>query len=186
MERPHFTLTVAVSQDGFISPTTDTPPQEWASAEEQVLFFSDVNAADWCIMGRHTHEAADRPDRHRIVFSVTQQGWQRPTQLWLDPAEVDVGDLAALVQAKRPLREGLILGGTRVHDWFLAKAAIDAVHLTVEPVRFTKGLTVFTGQDDEDPLSIFETRGFRVMTEKTLNAQGTRFYTLVPKRSENS
>ena len=62
-DRPEFTLTVVTSADGYIARAPDDPPQNWASAEEQALFFADVEAADWAIMGRHTHEAADRPDR---------------------------------------------------------------------------------------------------------------------------
>ena len=86
-------------------------------------------------MGRHTHEAADKPHRWRIVFSSQAAGWQRPTQLWLDPGALTPGDLAKRVAEVRPLARGLILGGTRVHDWFLAHRAIHRVHLTEEPQR---------------------------------------------------
>lgn len=180
MARPHFTLTVATSEDGFISPTTDTPTESWVSAEEQALFFADINAADWCIMGRHTHDAADKPDRHRIIFSSTMFGWQRPTQLWLNPKTLNTDDLGEAVQGVRPLHKGLILGGTRVHDWFLAQAAIDVVHLTVEPVRFDHGVPVFTGQGAKPPLSILKARGFHVASAEILNETGTRFYKLLP------
>lgn len=175
-----FTLTVATSADGFISRNTDEPPQAWASAEEQALFFRDVEAADWAVMGRYTHLAADRPDRHRIVFSTTQAGWQRPTQIWVDPAGLTPGDLPSLVGEVRPLEKGLILGGTRVHDWFLAHRAIDAVHLTIEPVAFGGGLPIFTGQGDRNPVTAFTRRGFHVVAEETLNDAGTRYVELRP------
>ena len=176
-----FTLTVATSEDGFISRSTDEPPQEWASAEEQELFFRDVEAADWAIMGRNTHEAADRSDRHRVVFSSKIAGWQRPTQLWLDPAELRPSDLARRVSAVRPLTSGLILGGTRVHDWFLEHGAIHRVHLTVEPVGFGTGLPVFSDQSETDPLCIFASRGFVIDSEERLNVRGTKYYELSPE-----
>ena len=69
-----FTLTVATSADAFISRSTDEPPQAWASEEEQALFFRDVEAADWAIMGRNTHQAADKPHRRRIIFSSQKRG----------------------------------------------------------------------------------------------------------------
>lgn len=178
MDRPHFTLTVATSADGFISRTTDEPPQTWASVEEQDLFFRDVEAADWAIMGRHTHEAADRPDRRRIVFSSTRTGWQRPAQLWLDPEDHTPSDLSRLVSDVHPLDRGLILGGTRVHDWFIAHGAIDRVHLTVEPVTFGTGLPILSDQDGAAPLDCFARMGFRRLTAETLNAGGTRYYVL--------
>lgn len=179
---PRFTLTVATSADGFISRGTDEPPQAWASAEEQALFFRDVEAADWAIMGRYTHEAADRPDRHRIVFSTSQSGWRRPTQLWLDPGTLTPSDLPERVAKVRPLVNGLILGGQRVHDWFLAHGAIDEVHLTVEPIRFGGGIPIFGGQETTDPVEAFRQRGFVVTAERVLNARGTRYLELVPGR----
>ena len=180
MTRPHFTLTVATSSDALISPSTDTPTEAWASAEEQDLFFRDIAVADWCIMGRNTHEAADKPDRHRIIFSTSRRGWQRPTQLWLDPEGLRPADLAEKVAGVRPLRRGLILGGMRVHDWFLAARAIDRVHLTVEPIAFGTGVPVFAHQIERDPLDLFRSRGFRVVSEQSLNAGGTRYFEMVP------
>ena len=176
---PHFTLTVATSADGFIARAHDDAPQNWASPEEQALFFRDVEAADWAVMGRHTHEAADKPHRRRIVLSTTISGWQRPTQLWLDPRGIaSADDLPALVEEVHPLERGLILGGTRVHDWFLAKNAIDRVHLTIEPVIFERGLPIFSDQVGKDPLQIIEKKGFIVRFDETLNARGTRYFVL--------
>ena len=44
--RAHFTLTLVVSADGFIAPRAGVSPQDWASAEEQELFFADIEQAD--------------------------------------------------------------------------------------------------------------------------------------------
>lgn len=180
-----FTLTVATSLDGYIARAPDDAPQNWASAEEQALFFRDVEAADWAIMGRNTHLAADRPDRRRIVFSSQIEGWQRPSQLWLDPVGLGAQDLPDLVADVHPLGRGLILGGTRVHDWFLAERAIGRVNLTIEPVRFQSGLPLFSDSDGEEPLSALKARGFDVLSMDTLNAGGTRYIELAPRRHGN-
>lgn len=166
---------MACSADGFISRSTDEPPQAWASAEEQALFFRDVEAADWAIMGRHTHEAADKPDRRRIVFSTTRAGWQRPNQLWVDPHTLVPADLPLLVSETAPLRNGLILGGTRVHDWFAEHNAIDRVHLTIEPVRFGAGLPMFSWQADMGPEAALAALGLHERSSEVLNAGGTRY-----------
>ncbi|MEO1681242.1 MAG: dihydrofolate reductase family protein [Pseudomonadota bacterium] len=179
----HFTLTVVTSADGFIARAPGDPPQAWASAEEQVLFFRDVEAADWAVMGRGTHEAADRPDRRRIIFSRSYAGWRRPTQLWLDPERVAPTDLAAAVSHIHPLQNGLILGGTTVHDWFAAHNAIDRIHLTVEPVTFGAGLPIFSDQTTRDPLTAFAAKGYAPVSEKVLNAGGTRLLTLQRSKS---
>jgi dihydrofolate reductase len=171
---PVFTLAVVTSADGFIARTPDEPPQAWASAEEQAVFFADVEAADWAVMGRRTHAAADRPDRRRIVFSAAGGAgeWRRPTQLWIDPARLLPRDLAVRVAAVHPFRAGLILGGTRVHDWFLAHGAIDRIHLTVEPVRFGAGLPLFSNAAGP-AADVLAACGFARRSSRPLNAAGT-------------
>ena len=173
--QPEFTLIVVTTADGFIARDPGHSPAGWASAEEQALFFAEVEAADWGIMGRHTHQAADRPDRRRIVFSsaLARPEWRRPTQLWLDPSGLNPDDLAALVAEVRPLRRGLILGGTRVHDWFHAAGRISRVMLTVEPVEFGAGLPLFTGQPGPAE-EVLARLGYRLESERALNASGTR------------
>lgn len=172
--RPRFTLIVVASQDGFIARTPADTPADWASPEEQVHFRAEVARADWGIMGRHTHEAADRPERRRIVFSssAAEPHWRRPAQLWLDPAGLEADDLAGLVAPVRPLREGLILGGTRVHDWFHAQGRIDRVLLTVEPVRFGAGLPLFAGQGGPAE-AVLARLGYRATGRRELNSRGT-------------
>ncbi len=173
MIRPKFTLTVVASADGYIARNATDNPVNWASPEEQSLFFRDVDAAPWAIMGRNTHVAADRPDRHRIIFSTTYAGWRRPTQVWIDPRTLTPTDLCDVVHHRRPMAWGLILGGTRVHDWFFAHRAIDCVHLSIEPVRFGVGLPIFDGQGGRNPMAVFEAAGFRQTSQQTLNANGT-------------
>ena len=177
-----FTLVVAATLDGYIAKAPNHPTHEWASDEEQAQFFARVEAADWAVMGRNTHQAADRPDRRRIVFSsrYATPEWRRPTQVWLDPAGLGPADLAALVGDVRPLGQGVILGGTRVHDWFLAHRAIHAVALSIEPVRFGGGLPIFAGTGGQDPLAVMQAAGFAVAADEVLNAAGTRLITLRP------
>ncbi|MEM9427929.1 MAG: dihydrofolate reductase family protein [Pseudomonadota bacterium] len=178
MSPVHYSLAVVASADGFIAKAKDHAPQDWASPEEQTLFFKAVDAADWAIMGRHTHEAADKPHRRRIVLSTRTNGWQRPTQLWLDPDGLSPRDLAARVADVHPLGRGLVLGGTRVHDWFHRANALDLVLLTIEPARFGQGLPIFSDQRHKDPTSVFTSRGYHVRSERRLNPNGTRLLTL--------
>ena len=180
--RAHFTLVVVTTADGFIARHPAHSPAGWASPEEQAIFLAEVEAADWGILGRHTHAAADRPDRRRIVLSsaAPAPAWHRPTQVWLDPATVIPDDLPALVGAVHPLHRGLILGGTRVHGWFHRHGRIDRVLLTVEPLSFGAGLPLFP--DTEGPAeAVLERLGYRPVAMRVLNAGGTRLVEMVPR-----
>jgi dihydrofolate reductase len=180
--RARFTLLVATSRDGFIARHPGENPVAWASAEDQARFRAAVTAADWSVLGRTTHGVAPNPQRRRIVFSTAAGApvWRESVQLWLDPAGQTPDGLAALVAAVHPLRTGLILGGTRVHDWFLAHGAIDRVELTVEPVTFGRGVPIFSGQGAADPVDVFRRAGFAVIEETELNQSGTRYAVLEP------
>jgi dihydrofolate reductase len=179
--RPVFTLLVVATADGFIARHPAHSPADWASPEEQSLFLAEVEAADWGIMGRRTHEAADKPHRRRIVFSTSapQPVWRRPTQLWLDPAGRSCDDLAVLVAPVRPLRRVVILGGTSVHGWFHDAGRIDRVLLTVEPLTFGAGLTLFPGRSGPAE-EVLARLGYRSVGECALNGRGTRLVTFVP------
>ncbi|MGI1660739.1 dihydrofolate reductase family protein [Palleronia sp. KMU-117] len=183
MMRPAFTLTVVTSRDGFIARAPDDTPASWASPEEQALFLADVGAADWAVMGRHTHEGADRPDRRRIVFSAAAGAghWRRPTQLWIDPAGLSPAELPGLVASVHPLRQGLILGGTQVHDWFLDHGAIDRVHLSVEPLEFGAGLALFS-RFPGPPEAALAKAGFVKRSERRLNDRPTLYSVWTPRR----
>lgn len=182
-DRPRFALAVVATSDGFIARAKDHPPAAWASAEEQQIFLAEVEAADWAIMGRHTHEAADKPNRRRIIFTSAEPmpRWRRPTQVWLDPARMMPQALAPLVEGVRPLRDGLILGGTLVHDWFHRTNAIHRISLTVEPVTFGDGLPILSDQRLRDPVEALRQAGYDPVEERELNDAGTRLVTMLPR-----
>ena len=180
---PQFTLTVVTSADGYIARAPDDAPQSWASAEEQALFFAEVENADWTVMGRRTHEAADKPDRRRIIFSSLggKRGvWRRETQLWIDPTDLRPEALPDLVTHLYDFETVVILGGTRVHDWFLHHGAVDRVHLTIEPLRFGQGLPIFSDQTTDDPEAVLTLAGFTRASDRVLNTQGTRYQVWEP------
>lgn len=179
-----FSLLVVASADGFIARAPGHTPQDWASAEEQALFFQRVSGADWSVMGRRTHEAAPRPDRRRIVFSTgaPEPDWRAARHLWLDPARLAPADLPGLVEARHRLGEAVVLGGTAVHDWFHAHGRLDRVWLTIEPMTFGSGLPVFSGQGGPDARAAFLEKGYRIVAEENLNAAGTTLLTLTPAR----
>ncbi len=173
----HFTLHLCATADGFIAREPSQPPSHWASPEEQTWFLEQVARADWSVMGRLTHEVALRPDRRRIIFSAgaPQAGeWRLPTQLWIDPDGVTPAALAARVAPVHPLCHGLILGGTRVHDWFHAHNAIDRIEMTVEPLTFGGGVPIFSDQRGiRPPEAVVLDHGYMLEATEAINDRGT-------------
>jgi dihydrofolate reductase len=184
IKTPSYKLIVVSTEDGFIARYSGHAPHDWASAEEQAVFFREVDAADWGIMGRGTHEAANKPHRRRIIFSsqVDTPEWRTPTQVWINPEKVTLEGFNTLVRDRHPFETGLILGGTGVHDWFQAQDAIDEILLTIEPIRFGEGLPIFSNQSAKGPEKALEEMGFALEEEETLNAGGTRLLRYVRKR----
>ncbi len=167
-------LVAVLSQDGFIAGLDRRPPIEWASGEDQARFGVRVAQTDWSFMGRVTHELAFKPERRRVVFSRRFQDptWVEHWHLWLDPATVTWSQMCEQIESRHPLQEGLILGGTAVHDWFWQRRLIDRLELTVEPRTLGLGLPLLTGISD--PLAEIAARGYRLMDSRILNPQGTR------------
>jgi dihydrofolate reductase len=172
-----FTLTAVVSADGFIARRAGEHPASWASAAEQARFLAAVPGYDWAFMGRTTHETAFRTDRRRVVFSRAARGleWREETHLWVDPERVAWPEILAALEPVRPPRRCIVLGGAAVHDWFLARDLIDRIELSIEPLRFGEGLPLLSGQGEV--LAELARRGFAVIDEQRLNAQGTRLLT---------
>jgi dihydrofolate reductase len=170
-----FTLTAVVSVDGYIGRRPGEHPGSWASAEEQARFLAEVPRYDWAFMGRTTHETAFRKDRRRVVFSRQAGGleWREETHLWVDPERVPLADILAALTPVRPPRRCIVLGGAAVHDWFLDRALIDRIELTIEPLRFGSGLPLLTRQAG-DAVAELAGRGFAIVDEQRLNAKGTR------------
>ena len=158
---------------------------DWASPEEQARFLAEVPTYDWGFIGRITHELAFRSDRRRVIFSRRAKGleWRAARHLWVDPARRSLPEILAELEAVHPARRCVVLGGTAVHDWFIARGLIGRVELTVEPVRFGTGLPLLTGQPPGDAVPALAARGFLVVDRRRLNAAGTQLLTLTRQRA---
>jgi dihydrofolate reductase len=174
-------MTVVASMDGFIARHSGEKCDFWGSSGNRALFHGDLEAADWTIIGRQTHEANPRPERRRVVFTSSDSvSCNRPTQVCVDPSGLEPADLARIVEPVRPMRRALIVGGTRVYDWFRSHDAIDRVHLTIEPVCFNSGLAIFSDLPSGGPLRTFAKAGYEPVYDRPINEKGTRFLILEP------
>jgi dihydrofolate reductase len=131
-------IIAAVTADGFIAQTTDHSPMQWTSKEDKARFVELTKRAGVVVLGSNTFKTFPRPlkDRLNIVYSRSQEfeGVETVTD---EPAEL----LRRLED--RGFTEVAICGGAEIYTKFMEAGVIDTIYLTIEPVIFGKGLSLF-------------------------------------------
>tara|TARA_X000000368_G_C23054180_1_gene723049 strand:- start:1032 stop:1568 length:537 start_codon:yes stop_codon:yes gene_type:complete len=166
----NYKLMFACSKDGFIAKKQGDNPQLWTSKEDKELLKNNLEKIDWTIMGRVTHELNPNIDRKRIVFTRKVQEPQiiNPeikNQIYFNPDINQISDLENIIGKNSNV---LILGGTRVHDFFLYIDVISEIEITLEPLVFEKGLPAFSFINFKDLEDLLISRNYK-KREKYLN-----------------
>ena len=168
----NYTLAFASSLDGFIARYAEDNPFEWTSKNDQDHLKDLINQHEWQVMGRKTHELNPNHARKRIVFSRQFEKVQLikediPNQYYFNP------DLNQWHEFEKICSKSvLILGGTKIHDFFLYANLIDKIFITVEPIYFKTGIPAFSYINFKDIIPFFIERGFS-NNQKTVNDKGT-------------
>jgi len=168
----NYTLAFATSLDGFIARYAEDNPFEWTSKNDQDHLKNLINQHEWQVMGRKTHELNPNHARKRIVFSRQFEKVQLikqdiPNQYYFNP------DLNQWHEFEKICSTSvLILGGTKIHDFFLYANLIDKIFITVEPIYFKTGIPAFSYINFHDIIPFFIERGFS-NNQKTINDKGT-------------
>jgi len=136
----HTFLIAAITADGFIAKNSAHMPS-WTSKEDKKFFVERTKQAGVVIMGSKTFEAMGRPlkDRLNIVYS-------RDTSKKFEGAEVTSKEPRALLEEleKRGYQEAAICGGSHIYTMFLKAELIDTLYITIEPLLFGSGVTMFS------------------------------------------
>ena len=169
----NYTLAFACSKNGFIARHPGDNPYEWTSKEDQKHLKSLINENEWQVMGRITHELNPNKNRKRIVFSRSSDQIKLideniKNQYFFNPDLHQWNDFENLCKKKV-----LILGGTKVHDFFLYADLIDSMYITIEPLEFLEGVPAFSYINFKDVIPFFNEKGFSTK-EKLLNDNGTK------------
>ena len=130
-------LIAAVSADGFIGKDSGHLA-DWTSKEDKRFFVEMTKKAGVIIMGQNTYETIKKPllDRLNIVYSRNKE---------YDGVEVTQKDPKKLLQdlEKRGYQKVAIGGGATIYTMFMEQGLIDTLYLSVEPVLFGEGITLF-------------------------------------------
>ena len=159
--KPHYFAVVATTIDGFIA-RNRSHRSTWTSKEDKKHLFAMIDLADAIILTRSGYSHADRSrKKHCIVItrSVKSIKEKNPKLTFLN---VKNSSIDRYVRS-RGFREVCILGGTFVYGHMLQKGLIDDLYLTIEPLAFGSGLSIF-GKS-------VPTKNFKLIQAKKLNKQ---------------
>ncbi len=143
----------AVSIDGFIAKSNgDT---EWISETDAQVFFPLVRQVGVVIVGRTSFEQYldvlyPLPDVVNVVMTRQQELVKDESNVLYtneSPSEV-----LRMIEQKG-FSEVLLLGGAKTNASFLQSGLINQVILSIHPVVFGKGLSLYDFGDDKDDFS---------------------------------
>ena len=159
--KTRFVAFVASSVDGRISLTEKTLPP-WTSKEDWRFFQHSLARADAVVVGRNTYRAAARRLRKRNTFVVSSRlraMTRRGNVTFINPANVD------LTSSLAKYKMVAVLGGGTVYRFMLESGLLDEIFITIEPLIFGRGKTMFVGGA--------RTIRMRLLSVRRLNRAGT-------------
>ena len=156
-------LMMAQSADGIIARHNRHFP-DWTCSADKKLFKKVTEQAGVIIMGSRTYEAIGKPLSNRLNIVYTRH----PERF--EPHErVRFTTLAPNLLLEQLEREGhkevVLTGGAEINSLFAAADLIDELLLTVSPLLFGQGLSLFAEPVDIK-LSLMDTT---MLDEHTLN-----------------
>ncbi len=131
-------LIAAMSADGFIAKDAQHSPMHWSSKADKKRFVELTKKAGVVVMGSSTYKTIGQPlkERLNIVYSKNQT-FPDVEMTNKSPIEL-ITDLE-----NRGFKEVAICGGSHIYTMFMKAAVVDYVYLTIEPIFFGKGMTIF-------------------------------------------
>lgn len=143
MKKPFAAIIIAIAAvtlDGRIA-LHRGHPSDWTSHEDRRFLRSFLDTCDVIVIGNNTYRTAKKPlsKRNCIVFTRSVPATKRLANnlLLCNPRGAN---LRALLNQYKKVA---VLGGSAVYTYFLEKNLLDKLYLTIEPLVFGKGLSLF-------------------------------------------
>jgi len=131
-------IIAAVSADGFIAKDDKHSPMYWSSKADKERFIELTKKAGVVVMGSSTYKTIGQPlkERLNIVYSKNQNFPD------VEMTQKHPSELIAELES-RDFKEVAICGGSHIYTMFMKAGLVDTVYLTIEPVIFGKGISIF-------------------------------------------
>ena len=140
-EKIKIILVMAVTADGKIARDTQDRV-DWTGKADKAYFVDVTQSAGAMIMGSTTFEAIGRvlPGRKSIVMTRKKSRKSDHPDL-IFSSETPEEIIAGLEQ--EGYASAALIGGATVNSLFMEKGLVDEIHLTVVPLLFGSGLSLF-------------------------------------------
>ena len=141
------TLVMAVTADGFIARDSNDFVS-WSSPADKKFFRKISTEAGVVIMGRNTFETFKEPLKGRlnVVMSSKITKSEHENTLFYSGSP---GGLLKLLEEKG-FKRAVLAGGSYTNYTFLKEKLIDSIVLTISPLMFGHGLSLFNGPFDAE------------------------------------
>jgi len=143
------------SLDGLIA-RSNREIINWSSPEDKQLFAKVTKQAGVVIIGKNTFETFKKPLPERLNIVLTSQ----PENFQSVPNQVEFknSDPQSVIQEleDRGFKEVFIIGGQTTYTEFLKEGLINELWITIEPIVFGQGLTLFSGLNDRANFKLIE------------------------------
>jgi dihydrofolate reductase len=133
----HCIAVAAATIDGKIAHDSDHP-SEWTSPEDKKFLHDILETAEVIVIGNNTYKTArEFFAKYNCIVLYTRSERVNDRLRYCDPQQEDIRGLLASYQTVA------VLGGTQTYTYFLEQNLLDEIYLTIEPLVFGRGLTLF-------------------------------------------
>ncbi|OHA63538.1 MAG: hypothetical protein A2842_01815 [Candidatus Wildermuthbacteria bacterium RIFCSPHIGHO2_01_FULL_48_25] len=143
-------IIAALSGDGFIAKNPSHSSLSWRSQGDRQFFISRTREARVVVMGLNTAKTSRRPMPERLNIIYAKGKEELPQWQEFEGWEVTQKDPISLIQeiAERGYGEVAICGGQTIYTMFMEAGVVDKLYLTIEPILFGQGMTLFNKELD--------------------------------------
>lgn len=144
-------IIAALTADGFISKNPGHSPLQWRSEGDRQFFIARTKEAGVVVMGLNTAKTSKKPmpDRLNIIYANSKE--ELPRWKEFDGWEITQKDPTSLVQelAEKGYDQVAVCGGSTIYTIFMEAGVVNTLYLTIEPVLFGQGMTLFNKEIDK-------------------------------------
>ncbi|MCX6779758.1 MAG: dihydrofolate reductase family protein [Candidatus Magasanikbacteria bacterium] len=141
MKKPNYIAIAATTIDGRIAKHS-RHFSSWTSKEDKDFLHAILDTCDVILVGRSTYDMAKKPLSKRNCIVLTRDTANKkdtPGLTYINPTKKSLPQLIKKCDYKKIG----ILGGEQIYSYCLEKNLLDELFLTIEPVSFGFGLSLF-------------------------------------------